>query len=153
MQLISTQSGFTLLEVLVAILVLAIGLLGLASLQAVGLQFNQSAQFRTQATNLAYEMADRMRSNRQAARNGDYDGVLANPPPPCTPNLALDQATVAERDVAERDVAAWRNSLACLLPLGNGAIEVNDDVVTITVQWDDSRGQEAPLEFITETRL
>jgi len=148
MHLISTQSGFTLLEVMIAILILAIGLLGLASLQAVGLQFNQSSQFRTQATNLAYEMADRMRSNRQAARDGDYDGGLADPLTDCTPNLALNQATVAARDVA-----AWRNSLACLLPLGNGAIAVNGDVVTITVQWDDTRGEGDLLEFEMSTRL
>ncbi len=146
-----TATGFTLLEVLVAILVLAIGLLGLASLQAVGLQFNQSSQFRTQATNLAYEMADRMRSNRQAARDGDYTGGLADPLPPCTPNLPLNPATTP---VAARDVAAWRNSLACLLPLGNGAIAVdNDGIATITVQWDDSRGQDTPLAFVVETQL
>jgi type IV pilus assembly protein PilV len=149
MRLISTQSGFTLLEVVISVLVLAIGLLGLASLQAVGLQFNQSSQFRTQATNLAYEMADRMRSNRQAARDGDYDGGLADPLTDCTPNLALDQATVAARDVA-----SWRNSLACLLPLGNGAIAVDSDgIATITVQWDDSRGEENLLEFEMSTRL
>ena len=149
MHLISTQSGFTLLEVVIAILVLAIGLLGLASLQAVGLQFNQSSQFRTQATNLAYEMADRMRSNRQAARDGDYDGGLADPLTDCTPNLSLNQATVAARDVA-----SWRNSLACLLPLGNGAIAVDSDgIATITVQWDDSRGEENLLEFEMSTRL
>lgn len=147
--LISTQSGFTLLEVVIAILVLAIGLLGLASLQAVGLQFNQSSQFRTQATNLAYEMADRMRSNREAARDGGYDGGLADSLTDCTPNLALDQATVAARDVA-----SWRNSLACLLPLGNGAIAVDsDDIATITVQWDDSRGEENLIEFEMSTRL
>jgi len=145
----SRQSGFTLIEVLIAILILGIGLLGLASLQAVGLQFNQSSQFRSQATNLAYEMADRMRSNRQAARDGDYTGPLVTPLPDCTPNLALNQATVAARDVA-----SWRNSLACLLPLGNGAIAVdNDGIATITVQWDDSRGEEAALAFVMETQL
>ena len=144
----SRQSGFTLLEVVIAILVLAIGLLGLASLQAVSLQSNQSSQFRSQATNLAYEMADRMRSNREAAREGDYDVDLANSPPACIQSLALSQSSVAARDVA-----AWRNSLACLLPSGNGSIEVDDDVVTIMVQWDDSRGEEAALAFVMETQL
>ena len=151
MRLTSTQSGFTLLEVVIAILVLAIGLLGLASLQAVGLQFNQSSQFRTQATNLAYEMADRMRSNRQAARDteSDYNIDLAAPPLSCTQNFALDQATVAIRDVQ-----SWRNNLACLLPSGRGAIAVDSDgMATITVQWDDSRGQEAPEDFVMVTRL
>ncbi len=58
------NEGFTLLEILVAVLVLSIGLLGIAGLQVTGLRFNHSAYARTQATLLAYELADRMRANR-----------------------------------------------------------------------------------------
>jgi len=61
------QSGFTLLEVLVAILVLSIGLLGLAGLMASSIRNNHSAYQRTQATWLAYDMIDRMRVNRANA--------------------------------------------------------------------------------------
>ena len=78
------QKGFTLLEVLVAVLVLAIGLLGLAGLQATSLRVNQSASMRSQATNLAYDMADRIRANRGAALAGSYDSqALATTPPAC----------------------------------------------------------------------
>ena len=62
------ESGFSLIEVLVALLVLSIGLLGLAALQAQGLRFNHDAYVRTQATNLAYDIVDRMRVNNTALR-------------------------------------------------------------------------------------
>ena len=57
------NAGFTLIEVLIAMLVLAVGLLGLAGLQATSLRNNQSAYNRSQATQLAYDLADRMRAN------------------------------------------------------------------------------------------
>ena len=58
------QCGFTLLEVLVAILIFAIGLLGLASLQTVSQRSNHSAYLRSQAVIQAYDIADRMRANK-----------------------------------------------------------------------------------------
>ena len=66
------QQGFSLIEVLVALVVLAIGLLGLASLQMMSIKFNSDSYLRTQATTLAYDMADRMRVNDIAARGGSY---------------------------------------------------------------------------------
>ena len=57
------NAGFTLIEVLIAMLVLAVSLLGLAGLQATSLRNNQSAYNRSQATQLAYDLADRMRAN------------------------------------------------------------------------------------------
>ena len=60
------QRGTTLIEVLVTILVLSVGLLGLAALQGFSLQAGQNAYLRTQATNVAYEVADFMRVNRSA---------------------------------------------------------------------------------------
>ncbi len=140
------QSGFPLLEVVIAILILAIGLLGLASLQAVSLQMNHSAYSRAQASNLAYEMADRMRSNP----DGDYSNVdFVDPVPVC--NLTLQ----AQSNITDQDILEWRNALACTLPMGNGEIEIgSDDMVTIRVQWDDSRDENAePFEFALRTRL
>ena len=64
--------GFTMLEVLVAILVLSLGLLGLAGLQTVGLRNNAGSAQRTIATQLAYDMADRMRANYASVLAGDY---------------------------------------------------------------------------------
>ncbi len=141
------QTGFTLIEVMVSVVVLAIGLLGLAGLQATSMRFNGSAYLRSQATNLAYDIADRMRANVIAARNGFYDGVgIQNPPPACA-------VVVLAGSLAQQDIQAWRNALACTLPSGTGSINRNGTIFTITIQWDDSRGQDAPQTFQTMTSL
>lgn len=151
------QRGFTLVEILVAVLVLAIGLLGLAGLQATTMRFNHSAYMRSQATNLAYDIADRMRVNRAKADDGDYDGAIEDPPPACTtPTLT--------GDLANQDIQEWRNALACTLPSGTGIIcsgTLDDDgnctsvsnVFTIRVQWDDSRDSSKPQKFDMTTDL
>lgn len=72
------QAGTSLLEVLIAVVVLSVGLLGLAGLQVAGLRVNQGAMQRSQATMLAYDVLDRMRGARTAALAGNYDvGVTA----------------------------------------------------------------------------
>ncbi|MBN1238034.1 MAG: type IV pilus modification protein PilV [Gammaproteobacteria bacterium] len=139
------SAGFTLLEVLIALLVLSLGLLGLAALQAATVEFNHEAYLRSQATNLAYDMADRMRANRQAALNGDYSVAFANPAPAC--------GNAGGASVAARDIAAWHGALACTLPAGNGRIQVANGTVTIEVRWDESRGAEAPEMFEMATAL
>lgn len=142
-----SAAGFTLLEVLIAVLVLSIGLLGLAGLQITSLKFNHSAYMRTSATNLAYEMADRMRVNRQAALDGEYNGVDFPAPPECNPALTPDGS-------AAQDILTWRHALICTLPSGTGKIILEDeDLITIIVKWDDSRGAEDPEEFKMMTRL
>lgn len=134
------QSGMTLIEVLIAVLVLSVGLLGLAAMQTVSLRQNQSAAVRSQATLLAYEITDRMRANRQGALDGDY-------------NLAIDAATPTPSDIPTTDLAEWRNELDLRLPAGTGSVDVDDEIATIVVQWDDSRGAEAPITFQYMTRL
>lgn len=125
--------GFTLLEVMVALVVLSVGLLGLAALQTATVRFNQNAFLRTQATNLAYDLADRMRANREAALAGGYDSAYAGTPPAC--NAAVGAGTVAQQDLS-----GWRIALTCMLPLGNGRIQRNNRTVTISVRWDETRG-------------
>ncbi|HET7132560.1 MAG TPA: type IV pilus modification protein PilV [Gammaproteobacteria bacterium] len=142
------SKGFTLFEVLIALVVLSVGLLGLASLETNTLKFNQGAYLRTQATNLAYDMADRMRANRAAAIANAYDDVaFADPLPDCDPT------DVAGADVAERDISAWRIALICALPLGNGSIDTDGRTVTINVQWDETRGSGALEQFQMVTSL
>lgn len=142
----SNASGLTLLEVLIAVVILSIGLLGLAGLQTTSLKFSTSAYYRTQATALAYGLADRMRSDREAALDGQFNGAVEDPPPACDPDMAPG-ATAADA------LAAWRNALACRLPAGTGAIAANGGDVTITVQWDDSRGEDPPMQFEFTTGL
>lgn len=135
--------GFTLVEILVAVLVMAIGLLGIAALQTTALQFTRGAYYRSQATTLAYDIADRMRANREAALGGDYDADFADPAPTC--------GDPKGDTVAELDVSAWHSAIACLLPAGNGRIEVEDGFATISIRWNETDvDEEAELfEMIT----
>ena len=134
------QQGATMIEVLVAVVVLSIGLLGLAGLQSVGLTHNQSANFRSTATMMSYSILDSMRANRIEARNGSY-------------NVSIGAAIPSGTTVHEQDMSLWLNELALRLPSGTGAINVNGNTVTITVQWDDSRGALAAQQFILTTQL
>lgn len=143
------QSGFTLLEVLVAVLVLAIGLLGLAGLMASTIRNNHSAYQRTQATWLAYDIADRMRVNRAAALANAYDTALGTP-------AACVASPVLAGSVAAQDVTDWKTLLACALPAGDGSIVVAADrTVTVVVRWNDSRGTlgDVAQVFQIQTRL
>lgn len=133
-------TGFTMLEVLVAIFVLAIGLLGLAGLQGNSLKNNTSAYTRSQAQLLAYDMLDRMRANSQGVSDGNYNdlfdlfGVV-----PTDPNCISSGCSVME--LAQNDAFEWSGLLSQTLPSGAGRVIGNGagSIFTITVMWDDAR--------------
>lgn len=129
------QGGFTLIEVLVALVVMSVGLLGLALLQQNAVAFNRDAYLASQATVLAYDIADRIRGNREAGQDGDYNSAFAGTPPACN-------SAIAAGTVVAQDIAAWRRALSCALPGGNGQIayDAAAETLTITVTWDPSRG-------------
>jgi type IV pilus assembly protein PilV len=128
-----TATGFTLIEVLVSLVVLSVGLLGLAGLQMLNLRASHSAYLRTQASLAAYDMLDRMRANRAqavpASGSSAYNLDLSS-----TPALS-DSPTVAEEDLV-----AWITYLGNTLPAGDGSVSLSGATATIVVQWDDSRG-------------
>jgi type IV pilus assembly protein PilV len=135
------QQGFTLLEVLIALLVLSIGLLGLAALQTTGLRSNEMASMRTTATQLAYDISDRMRANPAGVDGNKY--VLAGGTDPSA--ITADGTPGAL--VAKSDLVAWYNAVIAL-PGGRSSITQCDgasvppcDGIThiITVQWDEMR--------------
>lgn len=129
------NSGFTLVEVLIAVLVLSLGLLGMAGLQATSLKNNQSAYNRGLATQLAYDIADRMRANRAGlAAYTAIPPTAAQAKPNC---LNLTGCTPA--NMAENDLFEWNRSLASLLPSAIGAIAVAGSTFTVTINWDDNR--------------
>ncbi|MCU0976326.1 MAG: type IV pilus modification protein PilV [Steroidobacteraceae bacterium] len=146
------QAGMTLVEVLVALLVLSIGLLGIAALQTTGLRATQASGARSQAVMLSYDIIDRMRANRQDAIAGDYDTVTSE-------DFAADPGA-APPGMPGDDLIAWKTQLAATLPEGRGAIVRavgNPALVTVTVEWvdrDDNRDADAQLlQFQTTTRL
>jgi len=142
--------GFTLLEVLVALLVLSIGLLGLAGLQTLSLRNNQSAFQRSQAVVLAYDALDRVRGNRDqaAAYVTAFDEVSANF---TTTNCPTAGCTAAQ--MAENDLAVWKTEVA-RLPAGAGQIAIDaNNKATVEVRWSDNRDGANPVTISVETVL
>lgn len=131
-------AGYTLLEVLVALVVLSIGLLGLGMLQATSLQDNTKAYLRSIAVVRAYDMADRMRTNMDAVRAGDYDSAPGSAP---AQTCLLDAAGCTPAQIAAIDQWAWSQELASDLPGGNGVITnlgLTPAVFQIDVRWQES---------------
>jgi len=136
-----TNSGFTLIEVLIAMLVLAVGLLGLAGMQATGIRNNLSAYNRSLATQLAYDMADRMRSNvADAGTFGASTYITLLPTAAAAQGSCTAVAgACTTAQMAQQDLFEWNQNLANL-PIGFGAIAVDaNNLFTITVNWDDNR--------------
>jgi type IV pilus assembly protein PilV len=124
----SGQRGMTLIEILVAIVVMSIGLLGLAGLQVKGIQVNQGSIFRSQASLLAEDMADRMRSDSTGAKAGNY--TLSTP----TSTPTATGATLAAITEWQAQVAALPGGQATIIPVAG-------NVMQITVGWVDTRAQ------------
>ncbi len=145
------QHGFTMIEVLVAVLVLAVGLLGIASLQVLSLQSSSGAMYRSQATLLAYDLAERIRRNDQAAMNGQYDNLIravgpiqvGAPDDPACINAGCSADNLADQDAREWlehfiDVAntglngnAWQSAL----PESTAVLARNGTDFTLTINW------------------
>lgn len=138
-------SGISLIEMLIALLVLSFGLLGLAGLQAYSLRNNSGAYYRSIANALAYDIVDRMRANRAVAvaAGTGYNITLAT-------NKPAPSAT----DVRQQDQFEWLTAIETL-PGGDGAILCNSGtrVCQVTVQWDDSRGAGVAQQFVLSAEL
>lgn len=130
------QGGVSLIEVLIAVLVLSFGLLGLAALQATSLRSVNQTVERFDATNQVYDILDRIRANRAQARAGAYDLAYGAAPGGTNP--------------AAGDLAAWRSALTAL-PGGDGEIKVDGERVRVSVRWDGPDG--APVEFTVHSEL
>lgn len=135
------NTGFTLIEVLIAMLVMSFGLLGMAGLQAQGLRNNLSAYHRTQATQLAYDMADRMRANIDDANNGAGSTYIIQNPTTATAQADCTTVTTTctTTNMAVNDLFLWNQNISNTLPSGSGTIAFNGTVFSITINWDDNR--------------
>lgn len=126
------SQGFSLVEVLVALLVLSIGLLGLAMLQVQGMTANSDAYFRTEATVLAYDLMERMRINSVGAEAGDYTASGA------PTSLASCGGPCAPSDRANRDLSEWYQNVANTLPGYKAVVSApNGNIITISISWTD----------------
>ncbi|WP_395376053.1 type IV pilus modification protein PilV [Marinicella sp. W31] len=111
------SQGFTLLEILIAILVFSFGLLGLAGMMTISVRNNHNGYLRTQANFYADNMADRMRANPVALWNGSYNGTAATGTTVCTIGSPCDFDTLALYDMEN-----WARGIANTLPAGLGDI-------------------------------
>lgn len=159
------QSGFTLIEVLVSVIILSIGLVGVAGLQAVSLKNNQSAFMRSQASALAYDLADRMRSNVLSANGSLYDPGAAGSDTGCRSTSGCTPQQMAQNDLAE-----WNAAIATYLPMGQGFCCIDstpDDgtafgdpqcdgtgtQIAVKIWWDDNRDGSINMTSTNTERL
>ncbi|MCV6610871.1 MAG: type IV pilus modification protein PilV [Amphritea sp.] len=129
------QAGVTLIEVLVTLLLVSIGLVGSLAMQARAMQDNQSAFYRSQAVNMATDLADRVRLNPQAARADNYT-VNTNSQPQ---NFNLDGRETPSQRLAKNDLRSWLTWVQASLPLARGQVRRNGDRFTIDVLWDENK--------------
>jgi type IV pilus assembly protein PilV len=137
-RIVKKQAGFSLLEVLITLVVVALGLLGVAGMQVASIKLADAADVRSRGAVYVNDIVEVMRSNRA----GDY-------------RIALG-ATPSGTDTASVDIARWKSQLAAALPSGDASIEkVATDsacdvlsgslnkcaIYNITVQWDESRAK------------
>jgi|GEM_PF-456140 len=174
------NSGASLIEVLVAVVLLSLGVVGLAGLQFNGIKFNHGAYLRSQGVSLAYNLTDRMRANLSACRgasacsyitpfNTPFDGTDSQV---CGSEIAL---ATSPTDMAAIDVNQWKSCIETLLPGGTGQAsylpaaedyidqcgivhpKASREVLVVEVIWNDGRLQagEMPRDCVvvrTEVR-
>ncbi|HDZ55934.1 MAG TPA: type IV pilus modification protein PilV [Pseudomonas xinjiangensis] len=122
------QHGVSLLEVMVAVLVLAIGVLGAASLQLNALRFNASAAHSTQASFIAYDILDRMRANADL-----LDFYATSVDGGCDPSMGTGSS------ILEQDLIDFAQAVTCQLPQGSASITVAGSRATVSVSWSEDR--------------
>ena len=137
---IKQSKGFTLIEVMVAMIILAIGVLGLGVMQLTSMQNTQSGQMMSQASILAYDMIDSMRTNVPSVTTGTFDlGIDAVTP--VAVNCYGADVSCSVGEMATSDVNHWRTTLNASLPSGTGGITTTDlgdtTLVTVTIAWVD----------------
>jgi type IV pilus assembly protein PilV len=154
------QRGFTLTEVLLAVMVLALGLLGLASLQLQSLRANQDAYHTSQASFLAEEILERMRGNPDEARAGQYD-LPEGADGPAPVNCIGSGQNCTPQQLRDHDLSSWIAAVEERLPDGGAEIETAPGPagrvrVAITLQWRNRGlpgGGGLPNEAITDFRF
>lgn len=143
------SKGFSLLEVLITIVIMAFGLLGLALLQTMNLRFTQSANHRTIATNLTYEVLDLVRANQSLKRTYNETALVSGgTPTACNIAPSFDPAP---------NLARWHCQVSLALPGGQSRVQVVGNVATVTIRWTDARWEanaaDQTTQFVLVTTL
>lgn len=174
-QTLQHQRGFNLIEVLITLIVLAVGLLGLATLQNLGLRLGHQSYERTQATLFIYDIIDRMRANPTGVISGNYLTTLTSTPPTLGANCG--SATCDPVAMATYDLNQWLSNITGtattanpgitrptliggqgeILRIGAPAVAGGGSVFDIKIQWleqrqgRDAAGIELSPEVMSQT--
>jgi type IV pilus assembly protein PilV len=136
------QAGASMIELLVSLLIFSFGMLGLAGLQVRSLSMSQSSLYRSQATALTDDILDRMRADRDNALAGNWNTALATA-----------SGSVSGTALFKTDMKDWKQTVEALLPDGKASVSMGSGTVTVTLQWDDTRGREGVQSWTTVSRL
>lgn len=112
------QRGTSLIEALLALLLLSVSALGYAALQMQGVSRNASAMWRSKATQLAYEMSDRLRANQGGVAAGSYNSLIS---PQIVPSCGTN-APCSPSNMALIDYSQWSSDVRNALPGGVGMV-------------------------------
>jgi type IV pilus assembly protein PilV len=155
---VRAQSGTTLIEVLISLLILAVGLLGMTGLQTVSLRNTQSAYMRTQASIASNDIVERIRANQQGVESNSYDANAGAATAACNTIAGCTAGQLAANDIAE-----WKAALAVDLPSGAGTVCADSspedgtpgtpacdglgNLYAVKIWWDEDRDGAAEKRF------
>lgn len=136
---------------LISVVILAVGMLGIASMLIVSNKANNSSYAKLQAVQAVYDIFDRIRANSDAASNGSYNvsniGSNGYPTSVSAPSVLCNASVCNPNQLAQYDTWYWLTRVVSQLPNGSGSITsalsgvAGNTVITVTVQWDDSKAQ------------
>jgi len=148
----SAHAGVSMIEVLVALFILSVGLLGVAGLQAQGIRAGHSATLRSMAVFKSMEIVEAVRANQVGLLAGDYNlGTGLGQQNNCDQGAAV-AAICTPAQMAQNDVFVWRTSLTALFPVGvSGSIVTSAaGLMTIAINWSE-RG--SAMNYTTEVQI
>ena len=137
------QTGFSLVEVLIALIIMSVGMLGIAGLYVQSMQAGRTSLFRHHAVTIAGDVADRIRANPRAG--AAYAGGGAN-------NSCVATGTDCSADeMAGNDIFVWKDQAQNTLPTGDVAVSYDNSTVpptyTITVTWNEPNNAGGPPSY------
>ena len=145
-------AGFSLIEVLIALVILSVGLLGIAAMVSVSLKSKDSSYYRTEALTLSSAIIDRMRANRATATANGYD-VGFGGTSGTAPNDNCTTGTCGTAELASMDLAQWQADIAAVLPPFSTTVPAAGSIstttvnqmtqVNISIRWNDQRANSA----------
>ncbi len=158
------EHGFSLLEVLIAVVVVSVGFLATARMQIEGMRSSQNAYFVSQANFMLREMTDRMRANNDGVADGFYQNVETSSATDW-PTCMTAQTQCSAQQVAQADLATWSRHLhpppsavgfipllpssAAIEAAGRVDFDAGTNTYTVSVQWSERMGKEDTVQTLS----